>query len=218
MPLPSSPPTIFSPLIRLHPWMSEAASLERMALEQDQRISDVVDREQSRLRNFIRRRVPDPLDAEDILQDVFYRLVEANRLLMPIEHVTGWLFRVARNRITDLFRKKEPENFSEIDSANEEDESLQFEDLLPSPDAGPEALYVRSMLLDELELALDELPEEQREVFMAHEFEGRSFKELSAETGVSVNTLLSRKRYAVLHLRERLQSVYDDFREMRDEL
>ncbi len=126
--------------------MNEAASLEpslnRMALEQDQRISEVVKREQSRLRNFIRRRVPDPLDAEDILQDVFYRLVEANRLLMPIEHVTGWLFRVARNRITDLFRKKEPENFSEIDSArDEEDETLQFEDLLPSPDAGPEALY-----------------------------------------------------------------------------
>src|SRR6266566_4033606 len=195
--------------------MNEAASLEsslnRMALEQDQRISDVVKREQSRLRNFIRRRVPDPLDAEDILQDVFYRLVEANRLLMPIEHVTGWLFRVARNRITDLFRKKEPENFSEIESADEEGVLLQFEDLLPSPDAGPEALYARSVLLDELELALDELPEEQREVFIAHEFDGRSFKEISAKTGVSVNTLLSRKRYAVLHLRERLQRVYDEF-------
>jgi RNA polymerase sigma factor (sigma-70 family) len=182
-----------------------------MALEQDQRISDVVKREQSRLRNFIRRRVPDPLDAEDILQDVFYRLVEANRLLMPIEHVTGWLFRVARNRITDLFRKKEPENFSEIEPADEGGELLQFADLLPSPDAGPEALYARNVLLDELELALDELPEEQREVFVAHEFDGRSFKEMSAATGVSVNTLLSRKRYAVLHLRERLQRVYDEF-------
>ena len=195
--------------------MNEAASLEpslnRMAIEQDQRISDVVKREQSRLRNFIRRRVPDPLDAEDILQDVFYRLVEANRLLMPIEHVTGWLFRVARNRITDLFRKKEPENFSEIEPADEEGELLQFEDLLPSPDAGPEALYARGLLLDELERALAELPKEQREVFVAHEFDGRSFKELSAETGVSVNTLLSRKRYAVLHLRERLQRVYDEF-------
>ena len=196
--------------------MNDAASpkylvLERMALEQDQRISEVVKREQSRLRNFIRRRVPDPLDAEDILQDVFYRLVEANRLLMPIEHVTGWLFRVARNRITDLFRKKEPENFSEIEPANEGGGLLQFEDLLPSPDAGPEALYARNVLLEELELALDELPEEQREVFVAHEFDGRSFKEMSAETGVSVNTLLSRKRYAVLHLRERLQSVYDEF-------
>jgi RNA polymerase sigma factor (sigma-70 family) len=202
--------------------MNEAASLEpslnRMALEQmvreeDQRISDVVKREQSRLRSFIRRRVPDPFDAEDILQDVFYRLVEANRLLMPIEHVTGWLFRVARNRITDLFRKKEPESFSEIDSAQEgdEDELLPFEDLLPSPDAGPEALYARNMLLRELQRAIAELPREQREVFVAHEFDGRSFKELSAETGVSVNTLLSRKRYAVLHLRERLQRAYDDF-------
>jgi RNA polymerase sigma factor (sigma-70 family) len=198
--------------------MNEAASpnyvaLERMALEQDQRISEVVKREQSRLRNFIRRRVPDPLDAEDILQDVFYRLVEANRLLMPIEHVTGWLFRVARNRITDRFRKKEPENFSEIEPADEGGVLLQLEDLLPSPDAGPEALYARNVLLNELELALDELPEEQREVFLAHEFDGRSFKEMSAETGVSVNTLLSRKRYAVLHLRERLQRVYDEFME-----
>jgi RNA polymerase sigma factor (sigma-70 family) len=197
--------------------MNEAASLElslnRMALEQDQRISEVVKREQSRLRNFIRRRVPDPLDAEDILQDVFYRLVEANRLLMPIEHVTGWLFRVARNRITDLFRKKEPENFSEIDSADEEDESLQFEDLLPSPDAGPEALYARNVLLRELQRAVAELPKEQREVFVAHEFDGRSFKELSAATGVSVNTLLSRKRYAVLRLRGRLKRVYDEFTE-----
>jgi RNA polymerase sigma factor (sigma-70 family) len=197
--------------------MNEAASLEpslnRMALEQDQRISDVVKREQSRLRNFIRRRVPDPLDAEDILQDVFYRLVEANRLLMPIEHVTGWLFRVARNRITDLFRKKAPENFSEIDSAGQDDESLQFQDLLPSPDAGPEALYARNVMLSELERAVAELPQDQREVFVAHEFDGRSFKDLSAETGVSVNTLLSRKRYAVLRLRERLQRVHDEFTE-----
>ncbi|PYX30292.1 MAG: RNA polymerase subunit sigma-24 [Acidobacteria bacterium] len=184
-----------------------------MALEQDQRISDVVKREQSRLRNFIRRRVPDPRDAEDILQDVFYELLEANRLLMPIEHVTGWLFRVARNRITDLFRKKKPESFSDAAAPNDDDadQFLRFEDLLPSPEAGPEALYARNVLLDELELALEELPEEQREVFVAHELEGRSFKEMAAETGVSVNTLLSRKRYAVLHLRERLQSIYDEF-------
>ncbi|MGH9510588.1 MAG: RNA polymerase sigma factor [Terriglobales bacterium] len=187
-----------------------------MGLEQDQRISDVVKRERSRLRNFIRRRVPDPRDAEDILQDVFYELVEANRLLMPIDHVTGWLFRVARNRITDLFRKKKPESFSDSavarnDNDEDDDELLRLEDLLPSPDAGPEALYARSVLLDELELALDELPDEQREVFVAHELEGRSFKEMSAETGVSVNTLLSRKRYAVLHLRERLQTIYAEF-------
>ena len=193
--------------------MKDAASLERMAPQQDQRISEVVTREQSRLRNFIRRRVPDPRDAEDILQEVFYELVEANRLLMPIEHVTGWLFRVARNRITDLFRKKKPENFSATAMArNDDDDELPvFEDLLPSPDAGPEALYARSLLLEELELAVEELPEEQREVFVAHELEGRSFKEMAAETGVSVNTLLSRKRYAVLHLRERLQTIYDEF-------
>jgi RNA polymerase sigma factor (sigma-70 family) len=191
--------------------MKEAASLARMVLEQDQRISEVVKREQSRLRNFIRRRVPDPLDAEDILQEVFYQLVEANRLLMPIEHVTGWLFRVARNRITDLFRKKKPQSFSDAAVADEDEELLRFEDLLPSPDAGPDALYARSVLLDELEFALEELPDEQREVFVGHELEGRSFKQMAAETGVSVNTLLSRKRYAVLHLRERLQSIYDEF-------
>jgi RNA polymerase sigma factor (sigma-70 family) len=186
-----------------------------MALEPDQRISDVVKREQSRLRNFIRRRVPDPRDAEDILQDVFYELVEANRLLMLIEHITGWLFRVARNRITDLFRKKRPESYSDAaiadPNAEEDDDLLLLEDLLPSPDAGPDALYVRNVLLDELELAVGELPKEQREVFVAHELEGRSFKEMAAQTGVSVNTLLSRKRYAVLHLRERLQSIYDEF-------
>jgi len=182
--------------------------MERMT-EEDQRISEVVEREQSRLLNFIRRRVPDPRDAEDILQDVFYELVEANRLLMPIDHVTGWLFRVARNRITDLFRRKKPERFSDPAVASD-DERLRFEDLLPSRDDGPEALYVRSVLLDELELAVDELPKEQREVFIAHELEGRSFKEMAAETGVSVNTLLSRKRYAVLHLRERLKRIHDE--------
>src|SRR6266581_1688489 len=182
-----------------------------MAPEQDHRISEVVRREQSRLRSFIRRRVPDPSDVEDSLQEVFYELVEANRLLMPIEHVTGWLFRVARNRITDLFRKKKPDSFSDAAAEDEAGELLRIEDLLPSPDAGPEALYVRHVLLDELEFALDELPHEQREVFVAHELEGRSYKEMAAETGVSVNTLLSRKRYAVLHLRERLQSIYDEF-------
>src|SRR5205823_9984304 len=161
--------------------MSDAASLRLMALEQDERISEVVEREHSRLRSFIRRRVPDPRDAEDILQDVFYELVEANRLLMPIEHVTGWLFRVARNRITDLFRKKKPDSFSDAAVEDEDGELLRIEDLLPSPDAGPEALYVRSLLLDELELAIDELPEEQREVFLAHELEGRSFQEMAVE-------------------------------------
>lgn len=150
-------------------------------------------------------------DAEDILQDVFYALVEANRLLMPIEHVTGWLFGVARNRIIDLFRKTRPESFSDTVVADENDELLHLEDVLPSPDAGPEALYARGVLLDALELAIDELPQEQRDVFIAHELEGRSFKEMAAEKGVSVNTLLSRKRYAMLHLRERLKNVYDEF-------
>ncbi|MGA9567371.1 MAG: sigma factor, partial [Candidatus Korobacteraceae bacterium] len=127
--------------------MNDAASLETMTLEQDRRITEAVKQEQSRLRNFIRRRVPDPRDADDILQEVFYELVEANRLLMPIEHVTGWLFRVARNRITDLFRKKTPESLSDAVSAGGEDEPLLLEDLLPSPDAGPDALYARSVLL-----------------------------------------------------------------------
>ncbi|MGA2809802.1 MAG: sigma-70 family RNA polymerase sigma factor [Candidatus Acidiferrum sp.] len=190
--------------------MNEPLSIASMT-EQDRQISEIVAEQRSRLRNFIGRRVPDPSDAEDIVQEVFYELVEANRLLMPIGHVTGWLFRVARNRITDLFRKKKPVLFSDAGLEGEEGEILPFEDLLPSPDAGPEALYFRSVLLEELEFALAELPGEQREVFVAHELDGRSFKELSAETGVSVNTLLSRKRYAVLHLRERLQSVHDEF-------
>ena len=180
--------------------------------EQDRSISEIFAEQRSRLRNFIRRRVPDPADAEDIVQEVFYELVEANRLLMPIEHVTGWLFRVARNRITDLFRKKKTEPFSAAAIGDENGERLGIEELLPSPDAGPEALYVRGVLLEELEDALDELPGEQREVFMAHELEGRSFKELARESGLSVNTLLSRKRYAVLHLRERLQAIYDEIR------
>jgi RNA polymerase sigma factor (sigma-70 family) len=190
-----------------------------MAREQDVRITEVVEREQPRLRNFIRRRVPDASDVEDILQDVFYELIEANRLLMPIEHVTGWLFRVARNRITDLFRRKRPGSLNEAVAVNDEGESLQLEELLPSPDAGPDAQYARSVLLDELELALDELPGEQREVFVAHEVEGRSFKEIAAETGVGVNTLLSRKRYAVLYLRRRLQDIYNEYvsNEGRDE-
>jgi RNA polymerase sigma factor (sigma-70 family) len=193
--------------------VKDVATLELMGSEQNRRISEVVQREQSRLRNFIRRRVPDPRDAEDILQDVFYELVEANRLLMPIEHVTGWLFRVARNRITDLFRKKRPESFTDSALVDEAGEVLEIEDFLPSPDAGPEALYLHNVLLDELELAVEELPEEQRKVFVGHELEGRSFKEMAAETCVSVNTLLSRKRYAARHLRERLQSVYDEFYE-----
>ena len=190
--------------------MNELSSVALMT-EQDRQISEVIAEERPRLRNFIRKRIPNEADVEDLLQEVFYELVEANRLLMPIEHVTGWLFRVARNRMTDFFRKKTPQAFSDSEIEDEHGELLQIEDVLPSPDAGPEALYVRSVLLDELEFALDDLPAEQREVFIAHELEGRSFKELSEESGVSINTLLSRKRYAVLHLRERLQTVHDEF-------
>ncbi len=173
-----------------------------LTVDQNRRISETVERERGRLRNFIRRRVADPGDAEDILQDVFYELVEASRMMLPLEQVTAWLYRVASNRIIDLFRKKKPE--SSIDEGS-------FEDLLPSPEAGPEADYARSVLLDELDAALDELPEEQRDAFIAHELQGRSFKELAAESGVSVNTLLSRKHYAVLHLRKRLQDIYEEF-------
>jgi RNA polymerase sigma factor (sigma-70 family) len=207
---PPSLSTIFPPVIRLQQWMDEPASVAFMT-EQDRRISEVVSKQGARLRNFIRRRVPNDADAEDLLQEVFYELVEANRLLMPIEYVTGWLFQVARNRITDLFRKKKPENFSDAAVADENGELQSIEDLLPSAEAGPEAAYLRNEMLEELELALAELPEEQRSVFMAHEIQGRSFKELSGETGVSMNTLLSRKRYAVLHLRERLQNIHDEF-------
>ena len=173
--------------------------------DNDGRIADVIARDGSRLRRFIRRRVPDPRDADDILQDVFHRLVEANRLLMPIDHVTAWLFRVARNRIIDFFRTRKVDTGEDL---------RPLEDLLPSPDAGPEAQYARRVLIDELELAIDELPEEQRAVFVAHELEGRSFKEIAAETGVGVNTLLSRKHYAVQRLRRRLQSIYDELRDV----
>jgi RNA polymerase sigma factor (sigma-70 family) len=179
--------------------------------EQDRQIAEVVAQQRSRLGHFIRKRVPNEADVEDLLQEVFYELVEANRLLMPIEHIAAWLFQVARNRITDLFRKKKPELFSDAAAEDEDGDLLPFEDLLPSPDAGPEAIYLRNALLEELEDALDELQDEQRQVFIAHELEGRSFKELSAESGVNLNTLLARKRYAVQHLRRRLRGIHDEF-------
>jgi RNA polymerase sigma factor (sigma-70 family) len=180
--------------------------------EQDRRIADAVRDEEPRLRRFIRRRVTDADEAEDILQDVLYELVDAYRLLKPVEQVGAWLLRIARNRIIDRFRKKGPDRppQSELPGSGE-GEVVSWEDLLPSPDAGPEALYARRILLEELEKALDELPEEQRAVFIAHEVEGRSFKDLAAETGLSVNTLLSRKHYAVVRLRQRLQGIYDEF-------
>jgi RNA polymerase sigma factor (sigma-70 family) len=196
--------------------MEQALRKSGMMADQDQRISEAIDREQARLRNFIRRRVADRDDAEDILQDVFYELVEAYRMLNPVEHVTAWLFRVARNRITDLFRRKEREaSKNEPATITDDGEMLQLEELLPSPDGGPEAAYARNVLMDELEAALDELPDEQREVFVAHEMMGQSFKELAAQTGTSVNTLLSRKHYAVLHLRERLQAIHSEFTRLR---
>jgi RNA polymerase sigma factor (sigma-70 family) len=193
--------------------MDKAASTNWIMAEQDERLTETIGREQGRLRNFIRRRVVDESDAEDILQDVFYELIEAYRLMKPIEQVGAWLYRVARNRIIDGFRKKKPEPFSAKPDpeTGDEDSSLSLEELLPSPDAGPEATYARSILLEELDEALDELPEEQRDVFVAHEIEGISFKELSAETGVGINTLLSRKHHAVLHLRRRLQSIYEAY-------
>ena len=192
--------------------MDEALSKHWMMAQQDRQISEAIEREKPRLRNFIGKRVADQSEAEDILQEVFYELVEAYRMMRPVKQVTAWMFRVARNRITDLFRSKKREASSEPAVNIEDGEQLQWEDLLPSPEAGPEAAYARSVLLEEMDAALDELPEEQREVFVAHEFLGYSFKELAEQTGVSVNTLLSRKRYALLHLRDRLQTIYHDFR------
>jgi RNA polymerase sigma factor (sigma-70 family) len=193
--------------------MDEALSKQWLMAQEDQRISEAFDREYARLRNFIRRRVADQPDAEDILQDVFYELVEAYRMMKPIEQVTAWLFRVARNRITDLFRRKMREaQRTGPEARTEEGEALMSkENLFPSPDAGPEAVYARSVLLEELDDALDELPEEQRQVFIAHELMGYSFKELAAQSGATVNALVLRKHHAVRHLRERLQAIYDEF-------
>jgi RNA polymerase sigma factor (sigma-70 family) len=192
--------------------MDAALRKQWVMANQDERISEAIDRERSRLRNFIRRRVADREDAEDILQDVFYELIEAYRLMKPVEQLTAWMFRVARNRITDLFRRRRREALrNAAPPVTDDGEMLQLEDLLPSPDAGPDAAYARSVLLEEMDAALDELPDEQREVFVAHELLGSSFKELAAQTGVSVNTLLSRKHYAVLFLRQRLQAIHDEF-------
>jgi RNA polymerase sigma factor (sigma-70 family) len=192
--------------------MEEVLSTDGVITDQNRRISETIAREQARLRQFIRERVADDSDAEDIFQEVFYEFIDVYRLLKPVEQVGAWLFRVARNRIIDLFRSKRPVvlgNDSVL--ATEGGEAHQWEDLLPSPDAGPEAVYARGVLLEELDTALEELPVEQRDVFVAHEIEGRSFKELSEATGVSVSTLLSRKRYAVLQLRRRLQAIYSEF-------
>jgi RNA polymerase sigma factor (sigma-70 family) len=180
--------------------------------EQDYLLSQAMERDRPRLRSFIRKYVADTSEAEDILQDVFYELLEAYRFMKPIEHVTSWLFRVARNRMTDLFRRNKPGSLNNMVSTGDGgDTEDTLEDLLPSGDAGPEAAYARNLLLDALDEALEELPEAQREVFIAHELLGRSFKDISSETGLSVNTLLSRKHYAVLHLRRSLQSIYESY-------
>jgi RNA polymerase sigma factor (sigma-70 family) len=192
--------------------MDQALRKQWMMAQQDQQISEAISREQSRLRNFIRKRVADQGDAEDILQDVFYELVELYRMMKPVEQVTAWMFRVARNRITDLFRRKNREGLRNEPAVTEDGEVRWLEELLPSPDAGPEAAYARSVLAEELDDALDELPDEQRGVFIAHELMGYSFKELALQSGIGVNTLLSRKHYAVLHLRQRLQAIYDEYR------
>jgi len=179
--------------------MEEVLRIPRLTAEQNRQISEVVGRERGRLRNFVRKRVPDAADAEDILQDVLYELVQAYRLMQPIEHAGAWLYRVARNRIVDLFRRKRLAALEDLG------------DLLPSPDAGPEAVYARTLLIEELNAALEELPEAQRDVFVAHAMDGRSFKEIANETGVGLNTLLARKHYAVVYLRRRLQAIYDEY-------
>jgi len=193
--------------------MDDALRLEFMTEEQNRRIAETVEREQGRLRSFIRKRVLDESDVEDILQEVFYELVLAYRIMIPLEQAGAWLFRVARNRIIDRFRGRRQEALrADPASGREEAEHFPWEDLLPSRDTGPEAVYAREVLMEELDAALDELPEEQREVFVAHEFEGRSFRELAEATGASVNTLLSRKHYAVLYLRRRLRTIYEEFK------
>ena len=184
-------------------------STEATIAEQNRSIAEALRQNEARLRSFIRRRVLDTSDAEDILQDVFYELIEAYRLMKPAEQVTAWLYRVARNRITDLFRRRKAASLSE--AVDEDDDTRTLGDLLPSPDAGPDALYARKLLFEALEEALDELPASQRGVFVAHEFEGRSFKQISEATGIAVNTLLSRKRYAVLHLRKRLLEIAEQY-------
>jgi RNA polymerase sigma factor (sigma-70 family) len=191
--------------------MDEPSGITAMT-EQDREITEIIAEERSRLRNFIRRRVPNEADVEDVLQEVFYELIGAYRLMEPVQRWSAWMFRVARNRIIDLFRKRRREaSGSDPVAVSGEEEALPLEAVLTSPAAGPAQVYARTVLLEELEEALAELPQEQREVFLEHEVEGRSFKEIADRTGVRVNTLLSRKHYAVVHLRRRLQAIYEEF-------
>ncbi len=190
--------------------MDTTLPLQTRMSDQDRALSATLSRERGRLRSFIRRRVADASDAEDVLQDVLYEVTLAYRLPEPIEQIGAWMTRVALNRIADLFRKKKPDLLADL-LPGAGDEEYLLDELLPSADSGPEAAYARSVLLDEILAALEELPAEQRAVFIAHEIDGRSFKELAAETGLSANTLLARKRYAVQRLRARLQAAHDDF-------
>jgi RNA polymerase sigma factor (sigma-70 family) len=196
-------PKISGRVIRLYSWMDETAALNLQRAEQDRRLAEAFEGEKRRLLAFIRRRIPDEIDPEDLLQDVFYELVEAYRLMKPVAHAGAWMMQVARNRIVDLFRGRRVE-------VAEDGGRRILEELLPSPEAGPDAVYARGVLLREIEAALAELPASQREVFVAHEIDGRGFAEISAETGVGVKTLLSRKHYAVLHLRRRLREIYEE--------
>jgi RNA polymerase sigma factor (sigma-70 family) len=180
-----------------------------MAQMKNEKIAEVVHKDRAKLLSFIRKRVSDKDDAEDILQDVFYQLTQAYDMIGSLDKVTSWMYTVARNKITDLYRKKKPEPFKSTYQGDEE-ESLSMENLLPALGNTPEDAFFKSVIWDAITEALDELPIEQREVFVKNEFEDISFKELSAMTGVSVNTLLSRKRYAVLHLRARLKSLYEE--------
>jgi RNA polymerase sigma factor (sigma-70 family) len=191
--------------------MNAAWPLDPVVAEQDKKITELIARERGRLGSFIRKRVPDPGDAEDILQDVFYELIESFRMVRPIEQVGAWLFRVARNRIIDRLRSRSAQPLQIPTGLDGQDDVAALAELLPSPQAGPEAQYARLVLLEQLDAALEDLPAEQREVFVAHELEGKSFRELAAQTGLDINTLLSRKRYAVLHLRDRLHQIYREF-------
>jgi len=196
--------------------MDAAQPLDRILTDQDKRIAEVIARERKRLGSFIRRRVPDPGDAEDILQDVFYELVESFRMARPVEQLGAWLFQVARNRIIDRFRRKSAEPVRIAAGGDGEDEVAALAEMLPSPRAGPEAQYARRLLAEELDAALEELPAGQRDVFVAHELEGKSFRELAEQTGLNINTLLSRKRYAVRQLRDRLRQIYLEFESGRE--
>ena len=207
------PATIFPATVRLPIQMDATFSDLSMTSEQDRKISSTVLREGGRLRSFIRRRVADAAEAEDIVQEVLYELVAAHRLMQPIEQAGAWLLRVARNRIIDRFRRRSTraELAQPVLPQDDAEEPTLLEELLPSNESGPEAQLMRQLLLEQMEEALDELPREQREVFIAHELEGASFKELQARWGVGINTLLSRKRYAVLALRKRLQETYEEW-------